>query len=89
MPRQQKKDAKRCKTTRTLEIRKKERERERERKKLARGEPHIALRFRKSNKPFRNVKRNLKLGVLHTSELVISQSTPTHSFIPLMSSRHA
>jgi hypothetical protein len=29
------------------------------------------------------------LGVLHTSELVISQSTPTHSFIPLISSRHA
>jgi hypothetical protein len=29
------------------------------------------------------------LGVSHTSELVISQSTPTHSFIPLISSRHA
>ncbi len=61
-----------------------ERERERERKGEA-GEGRVSY----CNKPFRNVKRSLKLGVLHTSELVISQPTPTHSFVPLISSRHA
>jgi len=65
-----------------------ERERERESKGVA-GErlAPYCIEIEKRHKPFRNLKRNPKLGVLHTNELMFSQSTPPHSFIPLISSR--